>query len=128
MRLMMRCGIGALAGAAAWLVLAVVVPAIGEALGNAFDGCTDRHDCVGDSIGSALLAVSVVITLWWLATFLAGWLVLRLLRVERALGTAALGMVFTMLSWVLFGELIPATCVPGFALAALATGLPRTSS
>jgi hypothetical protein len=116
----MRSGCGALAGLVAWLVLWAATPLLGIALDGAFDGCTDRRDCVTDSLGRALLAVAVGITAWWTITFLAGWLALKVLRTDRAAGTAALGMVLTIVLWWRFGELMPVLCVPGFAIAAFA--------
>jgi hypothetical protein len=117
----MRLGCGALAGLGAWLVLWAATPLIAIALENTFDGCVDRRDCVGDSIGQAIVAVAVGITVWWALTLAAGWLVLRILRIERAAATATLGMAMTLVLWWRFGQLVPVLCVPGFAAAAFGT-------
>jgi hypothetical protein len=116
----MRCGSGVLAGLAAGLVLWGVGPLLGPVLKSIFEGCTDRRDCLTDSIGRAVLAVSVGVALWWTLTLVAGWLVLRLSRTESAGLTAALGMAISLVLWWRFGSL-PLLCVPGFAAAAFAT-------
>lgn len=118
MRWLTRCACGLAAMVVLW---AAGTPLLDLATAGAFKGCTDRGDCLGDALGRALLAISVAIAAWWTATLVAGWLALRLLRVERAFGTAALGMALTMLLWWPFGELLVWTCVPGFAAAAFTT-------